>query len=141
MQSPFVLERLTFRPIRPILHDVLTLGCAAAVGHPVPPGAAVRPPDPPDVLQGIIGGDSNLAPRGEEYARLLPDVLIDRLPLVRWIQGSGMYRPQPCQLGSLSHAVRHIYLHPIRMSNHVPVVLVCRHLTMSPSRCQCGPPH
>ena len=36
-----------------------------------------------DCSQGIIGGDSNLSARGEEYARHLPDVLIDRLPLVR----------------------------------------------------------
>jgi 6-phosphofructo-2-kinase/fructose-2,6-biphosphatase len=30
-----------------------------------------------------IGGDSGLTARGEEYARLLPDVLESRLPAVR----------------------------------------------------------
>jgi hypothetical protein len=33
-------------------------------------------------VKGLIGGDSSLSARGEEYARLLPDRLIDRLPLV-----------------------------------------------------------
>jgi len=32
---------------------------------------------------GRIGGDSMLTPRGEDYARLLPDVLDSRLPAVR----------------------------------------------------------
>jgi broad specificity phosphatase PhoE len=31
-----------------------------------------------------IGGDSGLTVRGEEYARLLPDVLESRLPAVSW---------------------------------------------------------
>lgn len=38
--------------------------------------------------QGIIGGDSPLSARGEEYARHLPDQLIDRLPLVSHTQDS-----------------------------------------------------
>mmetsp|Transcript_6882 Transcript_6882/g.17136 ORF Transcript_6882/g.17136 Transcript_6882/m.17136 type:complete len:656 (-) Transcript_6882:490-2457(-) len=32
-------------------------------------------------LEGRIGGDSSLAPRGEMYSRALPNLLIDRLPL------------------------------------------------------------
>ena len=31
----------------------------------------------------LLGGDSHLSPRGAVYARKLPDVLIDRVPLVR----------------------------------------------------------
>lgn len=34
-------------------------------------------------LQGKLGGNSNLSARGKLYARLLPDILIDRVPLVR----------------------------------------------------------
>ena len=34
-------------------------------------------------MTGKIGGDSGLSPRGEIYASLLPDVLVDRVPLVR----------------------------------------------------------
>jgi hypothetical protein len=34
-------------------------------------------------LAGKLGGDSRLGPRGEAYARLLPDVIVDRIPLVR----------------------------------------------------------
>lgn len=30
-----------------------------------------------------LGGDSTLSPRGEVYAYKLPDVLVDRVPLVR----------------------------------------------------------
>jgi 6-phosphofructo-2-kinase/fructose-2,6-biphosphatase 2 len=30
-----------------------------------------------------LGGDSLLSPRGEVYAYKLPDVLVDRVPLVR----------------------------------------------------------
>lgn len=33
--------------------------------------------------QGKLGGNSQLSPRGEIYARLLPDVIVDRIPLVR----------------------------------------------------------
>ena len=33
-------------------------------------------------LQGKLGGNSNLSARGLLYARLLPDILIDRVPLV-----------------------------------------------------------
>lgn len=33
----------------------------------------------------LLGGDSCLSPKGEQYARGLPDVLFDRLPLVRSI--------------------------------------------------------
>lgn len=33
-------------------------------------------------MAGRIGGDSGLTARGEEYARLLPDVLDSRLPAV-----------------------------------------------------------
>lgn len=33
-------------------------------------------------MAGRIGGDSGLTARGEEYARLLPDVLESRLPAV-----------------------------------------------------------
>ena len=31
----------------------------------------------------LIGGNSNLTPSGQVYARLLPDVIVDRVPLVR----------------------------------------------------------
>ena len=31
----------------------------------------------------LIGGNSNLTPAGQIYARLLPDVIVDRVPLVR----------------------------------------------------------
>ena len=31
----------------------------------------------------LIGGNSNLTPSGQIYARLLPDVIVDRVPLVR----------------------------------------------------------
>jgi broad specificity phosphatase PhoE len=30
-----------------------------------------------------LGGDSPLSPRGEVYSKKLPDVLVDRVPLVR----------------------------------------------------------
>ena len=33
-------------------------------------------------LQGKIGGDSSLSPAGQAYARLLPDVIVERTPLV-----------------------------------------------------------
>jgi hypothetical protein len=29
-----------------------------------------------------IGGDSNISPQGQIYAKLLPDLLVDRVPLV-----------------------------------------------------------
>lgn len=29
-----------------------------------------------------IGGDSNISPQGQVYAKLLPDLLVDRVPLV-----------------------------------------------------------
>ena len=29
-----------------------------------------------------IGGDSNISPQGQNYAKLLPDLLVDRVPLV-----------------------------------------------------------
>ena len=32
--------------------------------------------------QGKLGGNSALSPKGEIYARLLPDTIIDRIPLV-----------------------------------------------------------
>jgi hypothetical protein len=38
-------------------------------------------------LEGRIGGDSNLAPLGEEYAAALPEMLMDRLPVVRSADG------------------------------------------------------
>ena len=31
----------------------------------------------------LLGGDSNISPAGQMYARLLPDVIVDRIPLVR----------------------------------------------------------
>ncbi len=41
-------------------------------------------------LQAKLGGNSNLSARGKLYARLLPDILIDRVPLVcvyvRWCE-------------------------------------------------------
>ena len=30
----------------------------------------------------LIGGNSNLTPAGQIYARLLPDAIVDRVPLV-----------------------------------------------------------
>ena len=30
-----------------------------------------------------IGGDSNISPQGQVYAKMLPDLLVDRVPLVR----------------------------------------------------------
>jgi broad specificity phosphatase PhoE len=35
---------------------------------------------------GKIGGDSRLSPRGEVYARLLPDLLVERVPLVHSLE-------------------------------------------------------
>ena len=32
--------------------------------------------------QGKLGGNSALSPKGEIYARLLPDTIVDRIPLV-----------------------------------------------------------
>lgn len=32
--------------------------------------------------QGKLGGNSALSPQGEIYARLLPDTIVDRIPLV-----------------------------------------------------------
>lgn len=29
-----------------------------------------------------IGGDSNISPQGQIYANMLPDLLVDRVPLV-----------------------------------------------------------
>lgn len=29
-----------------------------------------------------IGGDSNISPQGQVYAKLLPDLMVDRVPLV-----------------------------------------------------------
>ena len=29
-----------------------------------------------------IGGDSNISPHGQVYAKLLPDLMVDRVPLV-----------------------------------------------------------
>lgn len=52
-----------------------------------------------------IGGDSNISPQGQVYAKLLPDLLVDRVPLVRsshtllkqWqlhlLEDSGIYQP------------------------------------------------
>lgn len=34
-------------------------------------------------LMGKIGGDPDLSEKGEEYARHLPEKLIDRMPVVR----------------------------------------------------------
>ncbi len=31
----------------------------------------------------LLGGDSNISPAGQIYARLLPDVIVNRIPLVR----------------------------------------------------------
>lgn len=31
----------------------------------------------------LLGGDSSISPAGQIYARLLPDVIVDRIPLVR----------------------------------------------------------
>ncbi len=31
----------------------------------------------------LLGGDSSISPSGQIYARLLPDVIVDRIPLVR----------------------------------------------------------
>ena len=33
-----------------------------------------------------LGGDSPLSPRGEVYSKKLPDVLVDRVPLVRVLE-------------------------------------------------------
>ena len=32
-----------------------------------------------------IGGDSNISPQGQIYAKMLPDLLVDRVPLVCWL--------------------------------------------------------
>ena len=51
--------------------------------------------------QSLLGGDSNISARGEEYARHLPDLLIDRLPLVRILRGGGRGLQKPHALVSL----------------------------------------
>ncbi len=33
-------------------------------------------------MYGKIGGDSNISPQGQMYAKLLPELLVDRVPLV-----------------------------------------------------------
>ena len=33
--------------------------------------------------EALLGGDSGISPQGAIYARLLPDVIVDRIPLVR----------------------------------------------------------
>ena len=42
----------------------------------------------------LLGGDSLLSPNGEIYARLLPDALVDRVPMVRslHVQWAGYIR-------------------------------------------------
>ena len=39
-------------------------------------------------MYGKIGGDSNISPQGQMYAKLLPELLVDRVPLVSSGQGS-----------------------------------------------------
>ena len=38
-------------------------------------------------MYGKIGGDSNISPQGQMYAKLLPELLVDRVPLVSCGQG------------------------------------------------------
>ena len=47
-----------------------------------------------------LGGDSPLSPRGEVYSKKLPDVLVDRVPLVR-----DAHRPMPlvCRAARRGH--------------------------------------
>lgn len=57
----------------------------------------------------LLGGDSLLSPNGEIYARLLPDALVDRVPLVsstlEWLcTALSPYRLQDQQCMSKEHA-------------------------------------
>lgn len=40
----------------------------------------------------LLGGDSHLSPRGAVYAKKLPDVLIDRVPLVPFLRTNSISR-------------------------------------------------
>lgn len=40
--------------------------------------------------RGLIGGNSNITMGGQIYARLLPDVIIDRIPLVCPLAGANL---------------------------------------------------
>lgn len=44
-----------------------------------------------------IGGDSNISPQGQIYAKLLPDLLVDRVPLVCTLFLSGKNSPLHAQ--------------------------------------------
>ena len=45
-----------------------------------------------------IGGDSNISPQGQIYAKMLPDLLVDRVPLVCTLFLSGKHRPLLCTI-------------------------------------------
>lgn len=59
-----------------------------------------------------LGGDSPLSPRGEVYSKKLPDVLVDRVPLVR--------ARSPCQACAVHSACR---AHLASWAD-----IVCRHI-------------
>ena len=48
----------------------------------------------------LLGGDSHLSPLGQVYAQKLPDMLIDRVPLVGarqpWINSEPSTEPERC---------------------------------------------
>lgn len=39
-----------------------------------------------------IGGDSNISPQGQIYAKMLPDLLVDRVPLVCLCRSQAPFR-------------------------------------------------
>ena len=63
----------------------------------------------------FLGGDSNISPAGQIYARLLPDVIVDRIPLVRGcahcLVGTPMHLPRGADLRAPA-ARRHRRPHP-----------------------------
>lgn len=55
----------------------------------------------------LIGGNSNLTPAGQIYARLLPDAIVDRVPLVGALSYPSSLRRACCNLWC-DGAARHI---------------------------------
>ena len=53
-----------------------------------------------------IGGDSNISPQGQVYAKLLPDLLVDRVPLVSSITMFGSKSVTPTGRTQARHSLR-----------------------------------
>lgn len=56
-----------------------------------------------------IGGDSNISPQGQIYAKMLPDLLVDRVPLVLLQANFFMLELLPCSM-MLLHATNSCHL-------------------------------